>query len=68
MKRKEIIKRAHAHIKLLDNTIADHEKNRKAALKANDENSASYHWGRISGLVDGINTIKVLIEHLAEDR
>lgn len=68
MKRKEIIKRAHAHIKLLDNMIADHEKNRKADVKANDESSASYHWGRISGLVDGINTIKVLIEYLEEDR
>lgn len=68
MKRKEIIKRAYAHIALLDNTIADHEKNRKAALKADDAHSASYHWGRISGLVDGINTIKLLIENLEEDR
>lgn len=68
LKRKEIIKRAYAHVEVLSKQISAHQKDRNDAIKIDDKCSASYYWGRISGLSDGINSIKTLIEYLEEDQ
>lgn len=64
MKRKLISQRIHTQIDLINRTIRDHNKARAYFLKDEDEASASYHYGRISGLVDAITYLKVVLEQL----
>lgn len=66
LKRKEIIESCKAQIALLNRNIAEAEKERKAAKKLGDAGaeSAGYHWGRISGMVDGVTSLNIILEHL----
>lgn len=64
MKRSEILTRINSHEALLIQRIKEHDKERKKALKMKDENAASYHWGRIIGMSDGITSLQVISEYL----
>ena len=64
MKRKLIAQRIRTQIDQVNRTIRDHDKARTYFLKDDDEASAAYHYGRISGLVDAITYLKVVLEQL----
>jgi hypothetical protein len=64
IKRKEIINSINNHISLMQRNINQHEQDRAAFVKSQQDDQAAYHWGRISGLTDSIVVLEIIKDQL----
>ena len=68
MKRTEIIRRAKGQQQLLQNQYDADDKDRKQYVKEKDKEHAAYHCGRMSGAMNGVAALEVVIGYLEEPK